>query len=98
MKDITLPGQPKYITDLPDGTKNIDFTGMGLKLDGTEVNQMIMREPRVGDQLAVDGIASIAKREATMLANLCEVSPDQIEAMTMRQYGRLQDGYTAFMV
>lgn len=85
------------ITDNPDGSKSIDFTDIPLTIDGTEVKSVTMREPMVDDQLAVDHIQSVGRSEVTIIANLCELAPDAIGALKMRQYGRLQDAYRAFM-
>lgn len=85
------------ITDLPDGSKKVDFSDVPLVIDGTEVKSVIMREPVVGDQLAVDSIKSAGKSEVAIIANLCELSPENIATLKMRQYGRLQDAYRAFM-
>lgn len=85
------------ITDQPDGSKKVDFSDFPLMIDGTEVKSVIMREPEVGDQLAVDHIQSAGKSEVAIIANLCELSPENIERFKMRQYGRLQDAYQAFM-
>lgn len=85
-------------TDLPDGSKKIDFSDFPLKIDGTDVMKLVMREPTVGDQLAVDSIKSSGESEVAIIANLCELSPAAVHGFTMRQYGRLQGAYAAFMV
>jgi len=90
------PGVGK-ITDNPDGSKSIDFTDSPLMIDGTEVKSVNMREPMVDDQLAVDHIPTQGRSEVTLIANLCELAPDAIGSLKMRQYGRLQDAYRAFM-
>jgi hypothetical protein len=85
------------ITDQPDGSKKVDFSDVPLVIDGTGVKSLVMREPVVGDQLAVDHIQSAGKSEVAIIANLCEISPENIATLKMRQYGRLQDAYRAFM-
>lgn len=85
------------ITDQPDGSKKVDFSDVPLLIDGTEVKSVVMREPEVGDQLAVDHIQSPGKSEVAIIANLCELSPESLATLKMRQYGRLQDAYRAFM-
>lgn len=83
--------------DQADGSKLIDFSDKPLKIDGTDVTKMVMREPVVGDQLAVEQIKSAAESEVNIIANLCEIAPNVVHGFTMRQYGRLQDAYAAFM-
>lgn len=85
------------ITDQVDGSKLVDFSDKPLKIDGTDVTKMVMREPTVGDQLAVEHIKSAAESEVNIIANLCEIAPDAMHGFTMRQYGRLQEAYAAFM-
>lgn len=92
-----MPEAKSYVTDLPDGSKEIDFSDLPLKIDGTEVKKMVMREPIVDDQLSVDSITSAARKEVHVIANLCEQAPEAISGLKMRQYGRLQDAYAAFM-
>lgn len=40
---------------------------------------------------------SDATREITAFANLCGLAPDDIRKLPMRDYGRLQRAYTAFL-
>lgn len=93
-----IPETKNPISDLPDGKKKIDFSARPVLIDGVEVTSIEMREPTVGDQLAVDGISSIAKREVAIIANLCELAPENISGLKMREYGLLQDAYQAFMI
>lgn len=92
-----MPDVKSYVTDLPDGSKEIDFSAFPLKIDGTEIKKLVMREPTVDDQLSVDGITSAARKEVQVIANLCEQAPEAISGLKMRQYGRLQDVYADFM-
>jgi hypothetical protein len=85
------------VTDQPDGSKAINFSDLPLSIDGTEVRSVTMREPRVSDQLAVDHISSAGAREVAIIGNLCELAPEAVGSLTMRQYARLQDAYQAFM-
>jgi hypothetical protein len=90
-----MSGKPK-IKDAPDGSKTIDFSDRPIEIDGTSVTRLVMREPTVGDQLAVSSMKNPAEREIALIANLCELSPEIISGFTMRQYNRLQDAYTDF--
>lgn len=86
-----------FIEDMPDGTKKVKFDDKPVMVAGTEVKSIVMREPTVDDQMAVDHVPSPAKKEIAILANLCEMSPEDIGTMKMVQYGRLQFAYQAFM-
>lgn len=72
--------RPDYITDAPDGSVQIALT------DGKKIT---MREPTVEDQLAV-AKGSDAEREITLVANLCDMAPTEIKALTLRNYRRVQ--------
>lgn len=94
MTDNTLPS---YIAEVAEGFK-VTLT-KPMSIDGAQVSEVVMREPTVQDLLAAEMIAkgqSAATQEITMFANLCTVSPDQIKALTMRNYGRLQDAFKLF--
>lgn len=86
-----------FIEDLPDGSKKVKFSDTPLTINGVTVAELVMREPKVSDQLAVDHIKSAARSEVMIIANLTEQAPDAIEGLTMRQYGRVQSAYLAFM-
>ena len=66
------------------------------KINGETVSALRMREPTVADQKAAMTGANDADREISLFANLCECAPSDIEAMTMRNYGRLQAAYRLF--
>ena len=37
-----------------------------------------------------------AMQEVTMFANLCNISPEQVKTMTVRNYGRVQEAFKLF--
>ena len=78
--------RPDYITENPDGGVTVELRG-GRKIT--------MREPTVGDQLATKGTPE--QREIAMVSNLCEIAPDEIKAMTARDYRRLQQALLGFL-
>lgn len=91
---------PKWLVENEDGSITIKFDDLkrAPKIDGTEVKVLVMREPTVGDQLLADkSSAHAGDREVTVFANLTEQSPGAIEALSLRQYGRLQEAYSAFL-
>lgn len=88
---------PEYLNLAADGSY-VDITlTRPIEVDGAQVTALRMREPTVADQeVAVDGAGSDASREIMMFANLCEVSPDQIRKMPLKNYKRLQEAFLNF--
>jgi len=88
---------PKYISEVAEGYK-IELA-KPLDIDGAQVSEIVMREPTVQDHLAAEmqakGLGS-AMQEITMFANLCNVSPEQVKTMTLRNYGRVQEAFKLF--
>ena len=68
-----------------------------IKIDGVEVKVLTMRKPKVRDMLAVDNIPGQAKKEITLMANLCEVTTTDIEDLDMDDYEQLQETYQSFL-
>ena len=67
-------------------------------IDGAQVKALRMREPTVADQLASEEMkGSDSAREIAMLANLCEVSPDDIKRLTLKDYKKLQAAFLGFL-
>lgn len=68
-----------------------------LKIAGANVTHMQMREPTVRDQLTFEKMkGSEAEREMTLLGNLCEFSPEQLQELPVRDYRRLAAAYQGF--
>ncbi|AVO37402.1 phage tail assembly protein [Pukyongiella litopenaei] len=88
----------KWIVEHDDGSVTVKFDDRPLMIDGTEVKSLLMREPTVNDQLIADkGTSSSPEGEIALIANLCEIAPETVRGITMRQYRRLQDALTGFM-
>lgn len=69
-----------------------------LTIAGAEVKALRMREPTVADQLAAEEAkGSDATREIAMFANLCEVTPDDIKRMTLKDYRAAQKAFASFL-
>lgn len=86
---------PKYLEET-NGVIKIELN-TPIDIDGAEVSTLSMREPTVQDQLDVDSMKGTqANKEVSMLANLCEISPDDVKQMKMRNYRRLQEAYEVF--
>lgn len=68
-----------------------------LKVDGTEVTVVRMREPDVADQLVMDKAGGgDAAKEIALFANLCQLAPSDLHGMKLRDYKRLQTTYMGF--
>ena len=69
----------------------------GTEIDGANVMVLTMREPTVADQLAAAEIKGTdALKEVTLIANLCDVSPDDIKRLSLRDYYKVQAAYADF--
>lgn len=65
--------------------------------NGVEQPKLRMREPTVADmEAAQETKGSDAAREIHAMANLCDVAPDDIRKLPIRDYSRLQAAYTGF--
>lgn len=61
--------------------------------------QVQMREPTVQDLLSAELQSkgkSDAEQEITMFANLCEIAPDFIKKLGLKDYKRIQGSYRLF--
>jgi len=73
-----------------DGFAEITLT-RPRQVNGMETAVLRMREPTVEDmERYQDDKGSDAQREVRMIANLCEISPDDVRKMPLRDYARLQ--------
>ena len=69
-----------------------------IEIDGVQVTMLRMREPTVADQLAIDDMkGGSAIKEVTLAANLCDVTPDDIKRLTLRDYGKIQNAFSGFI-
>ncbi len=69
-----------------------------LEIDGAQVKKLRMREPTVADQLASEEMkGGEAAKEIAMLANLCEVTPDDIKRLTLKDYKKVQAAFLGFI-
>jgi len=62
--------------------------------NGTEVT---MREPKVRDMRLVNGIENELDREISMLANLCEMSEDEIDDLSGKDFKKLDEALQDFL-
>lgn len=85
--------KPDYIQE-EDGINLITLTRA---YDG--INQVQMREPTVQDLLSAELQSkgkSDAEQEITMFTNLCEIAPEFIKKLGLKDYKRIQGSYRLF--
>ena len=63
-----------------------------VEIDGASVSSLTMRRPTVRDQIGFEeGKGSEARRIVSMMANLCEVSPDVIMDLDQSDFTALAE-------
>jgi len=76
---------------------DVDLT-RSITIDGAEVAKLRLREPTVADQMAAEEFkGSDAVKEVFTLANLCQVAPDDLKKMTLKDYRKLQNAFLNFI-
>jgi hypothetical protein len=85
----------KYVTE---GVGYNDITlSRPATVGGASVSTIRMREPTVADQENFqDAGRNDAAREIVTFANLCEIAPDDIRKLPLRDYIRLQASFALF--
>ena len=69
-----------------------------IEISGATVSALRMREPTVLDQQsALEMKGSQATQEITLFANLCDVTPDDIRKLALRDYKKLSEAYAGFL-
>ena len=69
-----------------------------INIAGAAVSALRMREPTVADQLAMDkGGGSDADKELGLIANLCQLAPQDLHQLTLRDYKRVQAAFASFL-
>jgi hypothetical protein len=70
-----------------------------LMVSGAKVSSLVMREPTVEDQIVMDEMTgSDIVKEVAMFANLCQMAPEDIRKLTLKDYRQLQEVFKAFVV
>ena len=85
--------KPNYIQE----EEGINLITLSRSYDG--ISQVEMREPTVQDLLSAELQSkgkSDAEQEITMFANLCEIAPDFIKKLSLKDYKRIQGAYRLF--
>lgn len=89
---------PEWLSYDDEGNATVALAGKGMTIDGTKVAAVTMREPTVQDQLASDTAKGAeAAKELTLMANLCDVAPDDLKGLSLRNYKRLQVALVGFI-
>lgn len=88
---------PEWLTYDDEGHADITLS-RPLDIDGTKVPTIRMREPTVADQRASDKKnGGNAEKEIAMFANLCELTPGDLDRLPLRDYVRLSDAFKGFI-
>lgn len=67
-------------------------------VSGHEYKELTMREPKVRDQLfAAKQGGNDAEKEVIFVSNLCEVAPEVIHELSMRDYRQVQEELHNFL-
>ena len=86
----------KKVEPIDAGYVNIELS-RPIEIDGVQVTTLRMREPTVADQLILEDMkGSDAAKEVALVANLCEVTPDDIKRLTLRDYRKVQKAFSGF--
>lgn len=68
-------------------------------IGGELVDTLRMREPTVGDAKAARRAkGDEEERETIGIANLCEITPKEVDGLTLRNFGRVQEAFQRFTV
>lgn len=87
----------KKVTPVEIGFVDVELS-RPIEIDGAQVTTLRMREPTVADQLMMDDMdVGNATKEVTLVANLCEVAPDDIKRLTLRDYRKVQQAFAGFI-
>jgi hypothetical protein len=80
-----------------EGVTKITLT-RPMSIAGAKVSVVTMREPLVRDQRAVGkSSGSDEEKELALMSNLCELTPDDIDSLPLRDYKRLQAALMDFI-
>jgi len=65
---------------------------------GSQLNELCMRRPKVRDRLVAEKApGNQADKEVRFIANLCEVTPEDIEELDMADYTKIQTALSDFL-
>lgn len=61
-----------------------------ITVDGISVSELLMREPKVRDLLAIERIEGEALKEVALIANLASVPKETVEDLCIKDYVKIQ--------
>lgn len=77
----------------------IDLDGSKATITLTNGDKITMREPTVKDLRAANRSSKSSEEvELSLIANLCEVAPPELDALTLRNYARVQEAFKLFTI
>ncbi len=68
-----------------------------MKIELSNGKRVEMREPLVRDMKVVSKITDDLEREIVLLSNLTEMTPDEIESLTMADFNKLDKELQGFL-
>ncbi len=68
-----------------------------MKIELSNEKKVEMREPLVRDMKVVSKITDDLEREIVLLSNLTEMTPDEIESLTMADFNKLDKELQGFL-
>lgn len=84
---------PNWLSFNSDGDAVIKLQKT-VEINGIQQNQVIMREPTIGDvRLAKKQGKNDDETEFYLFASLIGCSPNEVEKFKLKDYSRLQEGY-----
>ncbi|SAL03088.1 hypothetical protein AWB77_06703 [Caballeronia fortuita] len=88
--------KPEDFVQHHDGHASITLS-RPMNVGGAPVTALKMREPLLRDQVAMqEQKGTDLEREIFLFANLCEITPDQLKALPVRDYNRIVAAYVGF--
>lgn len=96
MAKKTAPEIPDFIDMSQPGWAVITLSRPAT-IAGAQVHQIAMREPTVDDQLAAEKLGEGGQADKMYMANLCQLAPEDIGRLPLRDFKRLQTAFIFFL-
>lgn len=86
----------EFLKENDDGSVTVTLD-KGLEINGAVIKVLTLREPSVADQInAQKAHRTEADQEVALIANLAEISPDDVHRLKLRDYRRVQVALVGF--
>ena len=96
MTDEQTPDYLDY--DAAEGFCDVTLSRQLTLKSGLAVESVRLREPTVDDQIRFqERKGSEAQKEVGTFADLCELAPEDIRSLRLKDYQRLQEAYQGFL-